>query len=631
MPQRLELLVSDGTERGRIVPLPPGTLIIGSDAACEVRLADASVASRHLEVTVDPQGAATVRDLTGQQSVRINGVPAEGPVPVGAFIRIGTVELVLRTLGESGPHGTLARASPAADGGLERTVRQATPHGTAAPANSAIESVRTSGIDLDAALASTSETKTGAPLQQGEVIAKRYRIIEPIAAGGMGEVYRAEHIELGKPIAVKVMRPHLSQDKDFVARFKREAVAASAIGNLNIIDVSDFGQTDDGRFYFVMEHLAGETLAHVVEAHGAQGVERTVRLGLQVARALAAAHAKGIIHRDLKPENVMVLQDRGHPDLVKVLDFGVAKVTRSMEPAGVTTLGVVVGTPQYMSPEQASGLNVDARSDIYALGLMLYELLTGKQPFTAPTAQLVMSKQIHEAPPPLSAMKADLLLPRALEALVMDMLAKAPAARPQSMREVVERLEVIEKTPPTDRVRPSAPRPASKQPAAPAPERRPRVAAWAGLGVFVGAVALGAVGVLVATRGPTPPPPVTLEPTPPPPPVVVQKEPPPPPPTPRPIRRVLESSPPGATVREGDTVLGLTPLALEATAGTSRAMTVSLAGYQTGTVSIPFDTEQPFTLTLEPASKRLKVRPVPLEDQPVKKRKEMKDLDEPNK
>jgi eukaryotic-like serine/threonine-protein kinase len=626
MSLRLELLVSDGTERGRTVLLTPGTVIIGSAEGCDVRFPDASVAPRHAEVTVDPSGAATIRDLTGQQTVRINGLAAEGTVAVGSFIRLGAVELVLRTHGESGPHGTLARASPAEGG--ERTVRQATPHGTNASSGSVLESIRTSGIDRDAALASTTETKAGAPLQPGEVISQRYRILEPIAAGGMGEVYRAEHVELGKLFAVKVMRPHLSQDKDFVARFKREAVAASAIGNINIIDVSDFGQTGDGRFYFAMEHLAGDTLAQVVESHGAQSVERTLRLCVQVARALAAAHAKGIIHRDLKPENVMVLQDRGQHDLVKVLDFGVAKVTRAMEPAGQTTLGVVVGTPQYMSPEQASGLNVDARSDIYALGLILYELLTGRQPFTAPTAQFVMSKQIHEAPPPLASFKPDLVLPRALEGLVMDMLAKAPAARPQSMTEVVQRLEAIEKTPPTDRVRPSAPRPQAPAPSAPAPVSAPRRSlVWVGLGTFVGAVALGVVGVLGLSRE-TPPPP-EARPTSPPVVVVEPKPPePPPPPPPRLIRRLVESKPPGALVREADVALGTTPLPLEGAVGATRTLTFTAVGHQEASMPVSFDTDAPVTVTLVRTEKKSKVRSVAPEDQPVQKRKQMKGLND---
>jgi serine/threonine protein kinase len=194
----------------------------------------------------------------------------------------------------------------------------------------------------------------------------------------MGEVYQAEHIELHKQFAVKVMLPALSSDQEFVNRFKREAISASRIGQLNIIDISDFGQTEDeGRFYFVMEFLDGVTIASLLHREGKLPVLRMVNVALQTARALAAAHAQGIVHRDMKPENVMVLQ---RPWPARLREGARLRCRegqrRARAQGGQTQLGMVVGTPQYMSPEQAMGVAVDARTDTYALGLIFYEMLS---------------------------------------------------------------------------------------------------------------------------------------------------------------------------------------------------------------------------------------------------------------
>ncbi|MBL8923415.1 MAG: protein kinase [Myxococcaceae bacterium] len=281
-------------------------------------------------------------------------------------------------------------------------------------------------------------------LPEGAVIAGRYRIIRKLAAGGMGEVYQAEHIELHKQFAVKVMLPALSSDPEFVNRFKREAISASRIGQLNIIDISDFGQTEDeGRFYFVMEFLDGITIASLLHREGALPVLRMVNVALQVARALAAAHAQGIVHRDMKPENIMVLQRPGQPDFVKVLDFGVAKVAKGPGQGGQTQLGMVVGTPQYMSPEQAMGVAVDQQTDTYALGLIFFEMLTGQPTFHGDTASILMVKQVTEPAPPLPEAIAA-AVPAALSQLIYQMLEKDPKARPPSMDTVVEVLENLQ-------------------------------------------------------------------------------------------------------------------------------------------------------------------------------------------
>jgi serine/threonine-protein kinase len=280
-------------------------------------------------------------------------------------------------------------------------------------------------------------------LRDGDVIAGRYRIVSALAAGGMGEVYRAEHVELGKVFALKVMKQELSSDQDFVDRFKREAVASSRIGQHNIVDISDFGRTDEGRFYFVMEFLDGPTLADVMRRERVLHVSRAVNIGVQIARALGAAHALGIVHRDLKPENVILLKRGTEGDFVKVVDFGVAKVSDGRGQGGQTAFGVVVGTPQYMSPEQAGGMPVDQRSDIYSLGLIVYELIAGRVVFEGETPSMVMAAHINQPAPMLEPGLADSFVPEDLQGLVMQMLQKKREARPQTMAEVIAGFEAF--------------------------------------------------------------------------------------------------------------------------------------------------------------------------------------------
>lgn len=267
----------------------------------------------------------------------------------------------------------------------------------------------------------------------GEVIDGRYRVLAPLAAGGMGEVFKVEHISLGKQFALKIMLSGLKARPELVERFKLEAMAASRIGHPNIVDVSDLGQTADGVIYFVMELLNGRTVSDLLEREGAQSPLRTIDLGRQIAEALAAAHRHQIVHRDLKPDNVMLIERAGVGEAIKVLDFGIARVERKT--ASDTAVGQVLGTPAYMSPEQARGLAVDARSDIYSLGLILHELLTGEPTFTGDSAHMVMLKHVEARPPRLPS-----TVPPALVGLIDAMLQKEPARRPQSMPEVIEAL-----------------------------------------------------------------------------------------------------------------------------------------------------------------------------------------------
>ncbi|MDX2009496.1 MAG: serine/threonine-protein kinase [Myxococcaceae bacterium] len=267
----------------------------------------------------------------------------------------------------------------------------------------------------------------------GRVIDGRYRLDSRLAAGGMGEVFKATHVELGRALALKMMKPELSAEPSFVDRFRREAMTASRLGHPHIVDIIDSGRADTGQFYFVMEFLDGEPLSDFI-GRGPTAPALVVDLARQMAEALDVAHRAGVVHRDLKPDNVIVLQRAGKP-FVKLVDFGIAKVVTPAPDQKQTTHGVIMGTPQYMAPEQAAGVALDARADVYALGLILYELLTGRPPFVAETAALVMSAHISTPPPPLPSE-----VPKTLRALVTRMLAKRPGERPSSMGEVLEAL-----------------------------------------------------------------------------------------------------------------------------------------------------------------------------------------------
>lgn len=347
----------------------------------------------------------------------------------------------------------------------------------------------------------------------GVVIDGRYRIDGRLAAGGMGEVFRATHVELGRPLALKMMKPELSGDSSFVDRFRREAMTASRLGHPHIVDIIDSGRTADGQFYFVMEFLEGESLADVI-ARGPVDPRLALTLVSQMAEALDSAHKAGVIHRDLKPDNVIVLQRGGRP-FVKLVDFGLAKAVSPSADQKQTTVGIIMGTPQYMAPEQAAGLPVDSRADLYALGLVLYELLMGEPPLTGETASLVMAAHISTPAPRLPDRFSS-----TLRDLVARMLAKHPDVRPASMADVLDELRAI---PASAEAKPSS--------------RRLVLAA----GAAFAAVALAA-GVSVALREPPPSSPPVVVPAPlvvqPPPPAPVVEDPPVPAPEP------LDAGPP---------------------------------------------------------------------------------------
>ncbi len=275
----------------------------------------------------------------------------------------------------------------------------------------------------------------------------RYEIIGKIGEGGMGAVYEARHTVIGKRVAVKVLLEKFLEKTHLVARLLQEARMASSIGHENIVDVTDFGTTADGRSFVVMEFLEGEALAALVTRDAPLPIERSLRIVRQVASALGAAHAKGIVHRDIKPENVFLIR-RGELDFVKVVDFGVSKAVRTREEnpewQRLTHTGMVLGTPVYMSPEQAQGGDdVDHRADVWAVGVLLYECLTGEVPFRANNYLGVISQVINQDITPPSKLRPELGIPEAVETVVMRALQKDRDQRYQHMADVesdVERL-----------------------------------------------------------------------------------------------------------------------------------------------------------------------------------------------
>ena len=226
-----------------------------------------------------------------------------------------------------------------------------------------------------------------------------YRILNKIGTGGMGAVYLAEHPLIGKRVALKVIHRELAGNRDVVSRFFQEARAVNKIGNEHIVEIHDFGVTPEGDHFFIMEYLEGKTLASILAREATIGVMRALHIGAQIASALAAAHAAGIVHRDLKPDNIMLMARLGDDDFVKVLDFGLAKVF-SAATAVKTAAGVLLGTPQYMSPEACESKgDVDHRTDIYALGVLLFQMMTGVLPFDGESMGEVLVKQVTALPP----------------------------------------------------------------------------------------------------------------------------------------------------------------------------------------------------------------------------------------
>ncbi len=463
----------------------------------------------------------------------------------------------------------------------------------------------------------------------GRVIDGRYRIEKQIGEGGMGVVYMATHTVLQKKLALKVLRGDGSKDAEVVQRFMQEAQAATSIGQQNIIDISDFGRLPDGAVYFVMEYLEGSSLSEMISTGGSVPVQTAVHIIRQIASALEAAHSRGIVHRDLKPDNIFVIRQGGDPHFVKVLDFGVAKVGGAA--SKLTKTGMVFGTPHYMSPEQAAGHSVDQRTDVYALGVIMYEMFTGKVPFDADTFMGILSKHMFEAPPRPTDIKGAALGP--LEGMILKSLEKSSDARYQSMGELIADL---------DRVAAGGSlamggRPGVAPPAGLADALEPSMSyavaeppsSGGGKGLLLAVAAVvvlllvgGGVGTAVfvltadddgqarAQSEDDAPPPAAAQPAPAVPPAVdpttvpTDVQPPPTPtPAPAPVPHVsIVSEPAGAEVLLDGVMVGNTPVDVPRPTTGTQTVTLRLRGHRESTVQISPQTGDSVSLTLDPAA-----------------------------
>ena len=281
----------------------------------------------------------------------------------------------------------------------------------------------------------------------GHVLADRYRLLKLIGEGGMGSVYQAEHITIGRKLAIKVLAPEYCDSPEVVARFLQEARTASMLHHEHIVDITDFGYTKQGLAFLTMEYLEGEDLATLLQREGRQPWARLRRMILQVCRALHAAHEKGIVHRDMKPDNCFRIKRGGNHDFIKILDFGIAKVIadgqfggRDDKPKMATEAGTLLGTPEYMAPEIARDQKADARVDVYSLGILMYEMLTGSVPFKGHTFMTTVAMQMVDEPEPPSLRCPEASIPPEIEHVILVALRKDPNDRYQSVHELAEAL-----------------------------------------------------------------------------------------------------------------------------------------------------------------------------------------------
>jgi serine/threonine protein kinase len=465
-----------------------------------------------------------------------------------------------------------------------------------------------------------------------------YRITAKLGEGGMGVVYLAEHPVIGKKVAMKAIHPQLSRNAEVVSRFMTEAKSVNQIGHEHIVDISDFGNTPDGEFYFVMEFLQGQAMAERLKQDGHMPWRQALSIAAQVADALDASHQHGIIHRDLKPENIYLIPRGANKDFVKVLDFGLAKLTQSDEKVThKTRTGSLMGTPYYMAPEQCEGRTaIDYRADIYSLGVILFEMLTGKVPFGGEGYGEIIVKHITMPPP--SARELIPEIPRAVDLILLRALAKDRDLRFQSMADfqaaMLDPEGYAAKTPtlgaasqasPGTAARASQPMSQSELQRAASPLDRFGSGSVATAQTIIGssshpstfrhgvgevldelparrsgrkllvllagaaALAAGAVVVVRATRGAAPPAPAA-------PPLAAER-------APASVRVNFNSEPKGATVVRADTgsELGRTPLSIEVPYSDAAVeFVLKEAGYENKVVSIVPNLPSPLFATLQP-------------------------------
>ncbi len=406
----------------------------------------------------------------------------------------------------------------------------------------------------------------------GTLMGGRYLIVGRVGTGGMGTVYRAEQRGLGRPVALKVLKSELVSDRETVARFEREAKAMSLLVHPNTVRVFDFGEDPGGHLYLAMELLEGELLTTKLAREGALDVKEAVAIAQQILRSLHEAHTKGLVHRDLKPDNIYLTHVEGSPEpVVKVLDFGIAKIFRDdAKPIDQleTQAGTVFGTPRYMSPEQAQGKALDPRSDLYSVGILLFQLLTGDAPFTDEDAVVVMAKHIREDVPLASDAAPDRPIPASLAFHIQKALEKDPARRFASAEQFEQALTAI--YPDIDRER-ALRRAGRRSRSGLMQDRRYVPHAIAGA---LGVLALVALALFATLPSPST---TSLPITPPDPPAPIVVA----------TRRVLvDSTPSGAELWRGEQRVGVTPMTFDWAAGQPSTLELRMAGYASSVLDL---------------------------------------------